>query len=239
MRMRGLMVFLAASWGWAASAGCGGGSGASGVRPDSGQPSNDADPTAPTCGNVNPCGGDLVGDWAVGQECDSAAHVAKTEATFAMMAQPTWCAVQQLVGIEPQASGTLHFDAAGTYSLDLVHGGYLNINYPASCLIGLACDDLVTELQTEIAAGTYPVSSVTSIACSGSSGCLCRATVSSARAESGTYATAGNVLVLTSASGTITSKTFCVQGSALHVMDSSTGPSGEITVDSDVIAARQ
>ena len=233
--MRRMMALLAAG-SWIAVPGCGGGGGA-GAAGAGGQPPDAAAP-APTCGNVPPCGGDVVGEWAIGQQCDSAAHVAATKADFAQNVEPTWCAIATLLGISSEASGTVRFDAAGTYALDLAFGGSLNVNYPMSCLVSFNCDDLTAELQSEIAAGTYPVPSATSVSCSGSSSCLCHVAVSASRAESGTYATAGSLLVLTSSSGAITSKGFCVQGNTLHILDASTSASGQTTVDSDVVATK-
>jgi len=233
--MRGVATWLALV---CCAAGCGGGGGgrpgaggAGGQPPDAGGP-------APSCGNVPPCGGAVAGEWTIQQQCDSAAHVAAAKADFATNVEPTWCAIATLLGISSEASGTVRFDAAGTYALDLAFGGSLNVNYPMSCLVSFNCDDLTAELQSEIAAGTYPVPSATSVSCSGSSSCLCHVAVSASRAESGTYATAGSLLVLTASSGAITSKGFCVQGNTLHILDASTSASGQTTVDSDVVATK-
>jgi hypothetical protein len=201
-----------------------------------GQP-DDGD-AAPACGRVQPCGGDVVGDWTFTEDCNSAAHVAAIEADFAKMAEPTWCAIQKLVGIAPLASGSVRFGADGTYALDLVFGGTLDINYPASCLIGASCDETTAMLQAQIDAGTYPVPSVSSISCSGSSSCLCRATVDSPQSESGTYGISGSVLTLTAASGAVTNESFCIDGSALHLLGTSTGSTGQTDVDSDLVAMR-
>src|SRR5262249_19823544 len=121
---------------------CGGGGAASGDGgPTSdGGPAGDGGPAA-ACGPVQPCGGGVVGGWMFVEECESAASVAAMEANFATMAAQSWCVGQTLVGIEPRATGSLVFDAAGTYALDLTFSGFLDINLPAQCLAGLSCDE--------------------------------------------------------------------------------------------------
>jgi len=191
------------------------------------------------CGSVQPCGGDVVGDWTFVAECESPANVAAIEATFANTVDPTWCAIATLTGIEPQASGSFLFDAAGNYALDLMFSGYFDIEYPESCLVAFTCDDLTTELQSEIAAGVFPVPSASSVSCAGSSSCLCRAAVSSEQSQSGTYAVSGSVVTLYSTNGGVLPKSFCVAQGALHVLGTSTGSTGLTTIDSDVIAVKE
>jgi hypothetical protein len=251
MTFGGVPLLLAAG-GLAVVAACGGDSNRA-ARCEAGQPcgldgggdatrevgpagGDGGDAPGPTCGQVPPCGGDVVGDWTFTDVCNSPAHVAAIESDFAKMAEPTWCAIQKLVGIEPAASGTVRFAADGTYALDLVFGGTLDINYPASCLIGASCDETTDMLQAQIAAGTYPLPSVSSISCTGSSSCLCRATVDSPQSESGTYAVSGNVLTLTAASGAVTNESICVAMGALHLLTTSIGSTGQTNVDSDLIA---
>ena len=181
----------------------------------------------------------MVGDWMFVEECVSSASVAAMEANFASMAAQSWCVGQTLVGIEPQATGSLVFDAAGTYALDLTFGGYLDINLPAQCLAGLSCEETAAGLQSQIDAGTYQMPNVSSISCSGSSSCLCRATVGSSRSETGTYSVAGSVVAFTANSGAVNGKSYCVVGSALHIMTTSGGSTGQFDIDTDLLATKQ
>jgi hypothetical protein len=228
--------------------GCGGGGGAAGIcRPgqrcasdagaDGGPPSPDSASTL-ACGAVQPCGGDVVGDWTFVEECDSPADLASIQANFADSVDSTWCAVAKLVGIEPQASGSLQFDAAGDYSLDLTFGGYFDINYPATCLVGFNCDDLTTELQSEIDAGVFIIATASSISCSGTTSCRCRAGVSATQSQTGTYSVSGNVVTFDATTGAVLEKSFCVAGNTLHVLGTSTGSSGQTSIDSDVVAVK-
>jgi hypothetical protein len=254
MAIRGVMVWLSAAGlaiitgcggdgGQAVTCGgkpCGGRDGGSDARGDVGSPHGDGgDASTLTCGNVQACGGDVVGNWTFVQECQSAAELATIQNNFATSVAPSWCAIQKLVGIEPEASGSLQLDAAGNYSLDLVFGGYFDITYPQMCLVSFNCDDLTMELQSEIDSYTFPIASATSVSCSGSSSCLCRANVHSAQSQAGTYAVSGSVLTFMSTSGAVFSKDFCVQGGTLHILETSTGSLGQTTVDTDLTAIQQ
>jgi len=235
-------------WLWAgglAVAGCGGGGGpASGDGgPDAAADTVDDAPgdggPAAACGNVQPCGGAVVGNWMFVEQCQSAASIAASKANFSAMAASSWCPGQTLVGIEPQASGTLVLDAAGAYTLDLVFGGSIDINFPASCIAGVSCDDATAGFQAQIDAGTFPIPTATSIVCAGASSCVCHASVDRPRSEAGTYALSGSVLSFTATTGAVTRKSTCVSGSKLHILDTSTGSTGQTAIDSDLVAVKR
>ena len=194
---------------------------------------------AATCGKVPPCGGDVVGDWTFAEVCESNASIAASKASFAMMAAQSWCVGQTLVGIESQASGSLVFDGDGTYSLALEFGGYLDIDYPPSCLAGLGCDDATAGFQAQIDDGSFPLRNVTAIACTGTSGCLCRATVDARQYEDGTYAISGSVLTFTATNGAAIDKPYCVAGNALHILKTSTGSLAQTVIENDLVAMKQ
>jgi len=225
--------------------GCGGGGGpapgdgGSDATGDGGSDATGDGGAAATCGNVQPCGGDVVGNWMFVEQCQSAASIAASKANFSANAAGTWCPSQTLVGIEPQASGALVLDAAGAYALDLVFGGYIDINFPASCIAGASCDDATAGFQSQIEEGTFPIPSVTSIACAGTSSCVCHAAIYRSRSESGTFSISGNVLSLAATTGAVTSKSVCVAGRSLHILDTSTGSTGQTVIDSDLVAMKQ
>jgi hypothetical protein len=173
------------------------------------------------------------------EDCESIVSFAAIAANFSMMAAQSWCVGQTLVGIEPEASGSLVFDADGSYSLALTHGGFLDINFPADCLAGVSCEDTTAGLQAQIDAGMFPMPNVTSISCSGSSNCVCRAAVDVYRAEAGTFTVSGNGVTFAAAGGAITSKSYCVVGNALHILDTAMRTAGQTDVDSDLVALKQ
>jgi len=217
--------------------GCGGGGGP--APGDGGSDATSDGGAAAACGNVQPCGGDVVGDWMFVEQCQSAASIAASKANFSANAASSWCPSQTLVGIEPQASGALVLDAAGAYALDLVFGGYIDINFPASCIAGVSCDDATAGFQSQIEEGTFPIPSATSIACSGASSCVCHTAVNRSRSEAGTYSIAGSVLGLAATSGAVTNKSICVAGTQLHILDTATGQTEQTAIDSDLVAMKQ
>ena len=200
---------------------------------DGGSPADGGPPG--TCGNVQPCGGEVVGNWTFTETCQSSARFAASAMKFSTMAEQSWCPGQTLVGIEPEAAGSLVLDGVGTYTLALEFGGYIDINYPASCIAGASCDDATAGFQAQIEAGTFPNPSVTSIACSGSSSCLATRRSTAPQYASGTYALSGNVLSFTAATGVVTNKGYCVAGNTLHILDTSTGSTGQTAIDSDLV----
>ena len=223
------------------SDGGGGGSGDGGAAIIclNGGPCGDTDGTAAACGKAPPCGGEVVGEWTFVETCDSIVNVAAMKASFATMAEQSWCVGQTLVAVVPQPAGTLAFDAAGTYSLTLTYRGYLDINYPESCLAGLSCDDATAGFQSQIEAGTFPLRSVSSIACAGTSSCLCRAMLDSPRSEAGTYAVAGSVLTFIDTTGAGLDKNYCVAGNSLHILDTVTRSTGQTEIDGDLVAMKR
>jgi len=237
------VALLLLSAGGLAVAGCGRDRGAAPKCGD-GQACGDAgdggDGGSPaTCGNVQPCGGDVVGGWKFVEECESIVSFAAAAANFSMMAVQSWCVGQTLVGIEPEASGSLVFDADGSYSLAVTHGGFLDINFPADCLAGVSCEDTTAGLQAQIDAGTFSMPNVTSISCAGSSNCVCRAAVDVYRAEAGTFTLSGNVVTFNGAGGGVNSKSYCVVGNAIHILDTAMRTAGQTDVDSDLVAMKQ
>jgi hypothetical protein len=229
MSMRGVMVLLSAG---GLAAGCG----SDGARPkDGGADAIGEVGPAPACGTVQPCGGEVTGNWMFVEECESAASIAESQARFSTMAEGSWCPGQTLAALQPEAAGSLVLSGDGTYVLALEYGGSLDIDFPASCIAGATCDDATAGFQAQIDEGTYPNPSVTSIACAGLSGCLCHASVYVARSESGTFSTAGNVLTFAATSGAVTNKSYCVAGNKLHILDVSTVQA----IDSDLVAMKQ
>jgi hypothetical protein len=222
-----------------ATTGCGGGGSAAacGAGPSCGGDGGPGDAGPVTaCGKVQPCGGDVIGQWTFTDVCQGLEHEAAVAATFAERAADSWCVGQTLVGQDPAVSGSYAFDTDGNYTLMLVVGGTIDINLPTSCLAGLTCDDTTVGLQAQIDDGSYPMPHVTAIACSGSSSCVCRATIDSPRPESGTYTLSGNVLSLTPSGGTTRNQSYCVAGKTLHLLDTSMPTAGSTVIDTDYVA---
>ena len=155
------------------------------------------------------------------------------------MAAQSWCPSETLRGVVPMASGSMTFDASGAYSVSLAFGGSRDLNIPASCLSGVSCAAATTDFQSQIAAGTYPHSNVSSVSCSGSADCVCREMVSIPQSEAGTYSISGNLLALAASTGDQTVASFCVEGNSLHLLTTSAGATGQTVIRADLVAVKQ
>jgi hypothetical protein len=161
------------------------------------------------CG-VQPCGGDVVGNWQATSAC---ADQGSLDAAF--MGAIADCPNAALTNVRYTPSGTLMFGSSMTYTAAITMGVSFNMNLPASCLQGQTCADVNAAIQSIV--GTDGISSAT---CSGSGSCTC-AIVGTLDVENsaGTYATAGTTLTLTATSGgNGDSGPYCVQGSSLHLV---------------------
>jgi hypothetical protein len=186
----------------------------------------DASGPAATCLQEQPCGGDVVGSWQLAALCVSRAF---DERAFAESLVGSACPTQTLGSSSRSAMGSFVFDADLTFSTSAVVTGTTTTNVPASCLSGLSCADLTVLLQSEVDAGLRP--GVASIACSGSSACVCsQVSLPAQVSETGTYVIAGNVLNLTTTTGGIETFEYCIRDDTAHFMGRSTA-GGQLDLD--------
>jgi hypothetical protein len=164
-----------------------------------------------SCGKVQPCGGDVVGDYNISAACINNA------------------AINMNIGIDcPGAtasaaglsiSGTASLNADLTYTRTQTISATVQMTIPPSCLtmdgITLTCAQLDQALQTLI---TDPTSPFQSARCAGSSSCSCSFVLRpETQSDSGTYLTAGTALTWTSSTGSVDADQYCVQGNELHL----------------------
>jgi hypothetical protein len=182
-----------------------------------------------SCGNVEPCGGSLVGTWNVTSECINSMVLApETQAI---------CATATLTDVSITPSGSLTFGADMTYTLSGSTTVVLKWNVPASCLAGETCDYFASMFQDQLPAGA-------TFTCTGSTSCICTEAALAPNDDHGTYGTTGSNVVVTSAVSSQTTTTgYCVQGSTLHIVTVDAtmngGPMGAATINKDVVAAKQ
>jgi len=171
-----------------------------------------------TCGQVQPCGGDLVGRWNMVASC---ADRAALTSQYAMEAMTSWCPIQTLRNFSLSVSGSFVFNSDLTYSVSLVLGGVVDVNVPAACLAGSSCAALTASLQAAIAGGTAP--GLVSASCAGSSDCVCHQVTSVPQSEAGSYTTTETVLNLVPTGGTAQPTNYCVKENTLHFMELAMG----------------
>jgi hypothetical protein len=193
---------------------------------------------AGSCGKVQPCGGDIVGDWRVVADCVNDAVLSMKLASDFGASCPTVTGHANVT-----ETGSFTFSAGLSFSASATVAGTVDMNIPASCLAGSTCADVNAAIQADLAANPSP--GITSVSCLGSSACTCRFTVGPVPLlESGTYTTAGTTLTLTSAAdGSVDQGGYCINGTTGHlmtlVMSMPMGSMGTMTIDEDTVMVRQ
>lgn len=179
----------------------------------------------PSCLAVQPCGGDVVGNWSLLGGCE---NIPEVNAELQLS-----CPGGAINGFALSFSGQLTFNADATYTASNWHEAVsASETIPASCAGVPSCASL--NQMTSDATGT------TSISCSGTTTCSCRVTATNTlTSDVGTFTTYGTTLTM---SGPQTSGSFsyCVQGDVLHLL--STGSvldsTGQPVLLSDLVAQR-
>lgn len=131
-------------------------------------------------------------------------------------------------------SATLNYSATQTLAATVT------INYPPSCVMGMACAQLSGYLQGEFS----PTAGIQSTSCSGTSTCACTfVETQRTLSQAGTYIINGNTVALTPTTGIGSGIGYCIQGSTLHFVSvdptMNMGPMGKPTIYHDIVATKQ
>jgi hypothetical protein len=172
------------------------------------------DDPASTCGKVQPCGGDVVGNYDVSAAC-ATSTLSPAELGFncpeATVGRPTI-----------STSGSASFNADLTYTMMTTSSGTAQVNFPPACLssltggLTLTCDQINDLVPLLIASMPDTLQSAT---CGGGDTCTCTVTtVPRTVTESGSYSTTGTTLTRTLDTGGVLTGQYCAQGNSLHFM---------------------
>jgi hypothetical protein len=110
-------------------------------------------------------------------------------------------------------SGTVTFNANGTYSTIQTDTGTFIVDEPAACLSGATCAQFQDGLAAQSSVFSSAACSTTTIGCH----CLLGA-LGTQQMETGTYSASGTSVTTTSSTGTINDDTYCVNGSSLRLI---------------------
>src|SRR5262245_50667459 len=169
---------------------------------------------AGNCGKVQPCGGNVVGNYNVIAACT-------TDPTGGMdfgINCPEAVVVTPAISI----TGSASFNADLSYTLTRTVSATAPVTFPPSCLaqltggITLTCEQINQAVPLLIASMPGVIQAAT---CSGSGAtCTCTVTlVPQTTSESGEYNTSGTTLTtIVDSTGTVYGGQYCVQGNALH-----------------------
>jgi hypothetical protein len=191
-----------------------------------------------TCGAVQPCGGDLVGDWSIVADCLSDATVSMSFAELLGASCPTVTGHASLA-----ASGSVAFGADLGYMASGMISGVFEMQIPPSCFAGAMCADVDAAFRTEFAADPQP--DLAFLSCGGTVDCICRFKVGPRSwSESGSYATSGTTVTVTSSlDGSMSGGAYCIVGDTGHLvtlgMSIDMGSIGSMTIDEDMVIVRR
>jgi hypothetical protein len=162
-----------------------------------------------TCSNAAACGGSVVGTWTITSSCVS------ESASMVDSQCPSATASSSGLSI----TGSVTYNADGTYSSSSTISGSVRVSLPQSCLtyngVTLTCAQLTQASQSNPTAGV-------TLSCSGTSGCICTETIApQSSSETGTYTTtAAGVLTQTPTGGTASQDDYCVKGTTMTLSPS-------------------
>jgi hypothetical protein len=181
-----------------------------------------------SCGQVESCGGDVVGSWSIAQSCGvSDSFVVPEQQFFAGFCDPTHTGAVFDPGTTTWV-GSWSFSSAMSFTQSLL----ITEHQSFVCQDGEKCSDLESQIQAGQA--TYPIQSGSCTAVS--QGCRCTIVWSALSQEEGTYTSAGTKLVLTVPGSSATDFNYCVQGNTMHWIDQDNAAP---TANADIVAERQ
>jgi hypothetical protein len=186
---------------------------------------------ATACGTVEPCGGNLVGTWALTSECLDAGELNTS------IQQGLYCPQALVTASGVNISGTATFTSGLTYTLAENLSYMLTISMPSTCTNGLTCADYGIYQAAYLPPGT-------TFSCTGTTTCTCTESTTKSGSDTGTYVLSGSNATLTSTTtGTTSTNGYCVQGSTIHLITVDTtmhtGPNNQATIATDIVAQKQ
>lgn len=168
---------------------------------------------SPAACGLAPCGGSVVGTWALSGGCidQAALDTLLAAQTSELM---TECPGGRIGNYRFDPRGTMTFNADGTYSSTLSATASIDMFVPKACIASGSCADFEAALRARVIAD--PDSPYETVSCTDGSTCRCTlASGTSSPAEQGTYTTSGSTLTTATATGTSGSLEYCVRGTSL------------------------
>jgi hypothetical protein len=171
---------------------------------------------AAVCGDVVPCGGDVTGTWTVKESCLTLGG------DMDMTLFGIGCTSSSISGTL-SVTGTLTFDAAGTYTDNTATSGSPQVVMPAKCLLVSGTTTICGNVNSPFSTAGFTEATCTDDTATG--GCNCTATVTQATgfgvistytSSSGNYTVAGNVLTIDESEGIAYS--YCVSGNTMTLV---------------------
>jgi hypothetical protein len=170
-------------------------------------PGNGSDDAPPSCLQVQPCGGDVVGTWRFLGACTSPTFLESAKDNLQAV-----CPGASINTVDVDLGGTITFNADSTYTANADETIAVTETFPLSCLGAASCAEVVS------------TSADTTLSCTGTATCTCHATGSPPKNDAGTYSISGFDLIMGDATSDSGDK-YCVENNRLHIIgvDATTG----------------
>jgi hypothetical protein len=180
---------------------------------------------------VEPCGGDVRGDWSAVASCFDEATFVTGLSSLLGLTCPSGATVMVTRSTAARTIAA-SFKADGTYTGTSTLSGSLDVQVPAACIrAGGTCDDLDAALGSVVG----PSGGFVAAGCTGvnPNPCACSFIEGGVSNETGTYTISGTVLETTPAGHSPMPTPYCVSGSYLHFINLA-----GTAVASDAVAVR-
>jgi len=163
-----------------------------------------------SCGNVQPCGGSLVGAWTLQSSCESIAN-------FVSAVDCPGASLDQSMVV---TSGALVFNADLTYTANTSVSGTRKIRAPLECISAASCDEYAMLLVPG-----PPIATTTCTTAGNTCDCTMVYSTPEVGGNDGTYSTSGTTITAAPTGGIPSDAPYCVQGNTLYVneVDGTTG----------------
>jgi hypothetical protein len=163
-----------------------------------------------SCGNVQPCGGSLVGAWTLQSSCE----------TIANFVSAGDCPGASLDQSMVTTSGSLVFNADLTYTVNTSVSGTRKVRAPLECISAASCDEYAM-----LFVPGPPIATTTCTTVGNTCDCTTVYSTPEVGGNDGTYSTSGTTVTAAPAGGIPSDAPFCVQGNTLYIneVDGTTG----------------
>jgi hypothetical protein len=174
---------------------------------------DDRRPTPASCGQVLPCGGDLVGNWQLDGTCvHGAAFAPFYQATLDASCAPEVTVTDDVTG--SYVPTMVSFAADGTYAGTFTLRGTIGLRFPNSCLPGTCAD-----LDAKVSAMDDPEDAQNAASCrQAGNSCSCTIKRGFASVQTGTYTADGYTVLTDPSDGPGIYARYCVREDELHLV---------------------
>jgi hypothetical protein len=188
---------------------------------------------ASSCGDLQPCGGDLVGTWVPNGSCVNTGSIQTQYMNLLGGECPSGTALSVVNATSNWAKVSSTFNDDGSYAGTSTFSASIQLLVPNACLVTRGCADLDADLRATV----DPAKGIVAASClNAETACSCSITQSRPTInEAGTYSVSGTTLTLTPTGGTPEDVPYCVSDGELHLIRIDSGGA----IASDIVLVKR